>query len=140
MYTLAFRITNNQDSAHDVLQEAFIEVFKSLHQFGGKSTIGAWIKTIVIRKATRQTQFEQRFETFDEKHDEGIDYHQFVSSALEKIILNLPEGYRTVFTLVEIEGYKHSEIAKIFNISESTSRTQLHHAKKMLRKRLKGEK
>jgi len=139
MYTLAYRITNNPDLAHDVLQDAFIDVFRDLKSFKAKSTIGSWIKTIVIRKAVRQQKFEERFETFEEKHDKGIPYEEIASTVLEQAILNLPEGYRTVFTLVEVEGYKHTEIAKMLRISESTSRSQLYHAKKTLREQLKGE-
>jgi RNA polymerase sigma-70 factor (ECF subfamily) len=139
MYTLAYRITNNQDHAHDVLQDAFLAVFKDLKSFQSKSTLGAWIKTIVVRTAVRQQKFESRFERFEEQHDHGIPYEQFASAQLEKAIHNLPEGYRTVFTLVEIEGYKHQEIAGMLNISEGTSRSQLYHAKKLLRKQLKGE-
>jgi RNA polymerase sigma factor (sigma-70 family) len=139
MYTLAFRITNDPDQAHDVLQEAFMDVFNNLNSYQSKGTLGSWIKTIVIRKAIKQYKFDQRFESFEAKHDVGIDYQHFTSAALEREISNLPEGYRTVFTLVEIEGYKHTEIAKLLHISESTSRTQLHHAKKALQKRLKGE-
>lgn len=139
MYTLAFRITNNHDLAHDVLQESFLDVFRDLKNFKEHSTLGAWIKTIVIRRAVRLQRFEERFERLDESHDESIPYQQFASEALEAAILSLPEGYRTVFTLVEVEGYKHKEIAELLSISESTSRSQLHHAKKMLRKKLKGE-
>lgn len=139
MYTLAYRITNDHDQAHDVLQDAFIEVFRDLKSYNATGTIGSWIKTIVVRKATKKQQFEQRFESFEAKHDPGINYQKFTSVALEREISNLPEGYRTVFTLVEIEGYRHTEIAKMLNISESTSRTQLYHAKKTLQKRLKGE-
>lgn len=139
MYTLAFRITSDHDQAHDVLQDAFIEIFRDLKSFKATGTIGSWIKTIVVRKATKQQKYEQRFESFEAKHDPGIDYQKFTSVALEREISNLPEGYRTVFTLVEIEGYKHTEIAKMLKISESTSRTQLYHAKKTLQKKLQGE-
>ena len=139
MYTLAYRITSDPDQASDALQEAFIDVFRSLKSYKSNGTIGAWIKTIVIRKATKQMRFEQRFERFEEKHDTGIAYQTFSSSLLEKEIAALPEGYRTVFTLSEIEGYKHAEIADMLNISVSTSRTQLFHAKRTLREKLKHE-
>lgn len=140
MYTLAFRITGNGDSAHDVLQDAFIEVFRDLKNFKKQSTLGAWIKTIVVRKASKKSQHDQRFETFEEDvHDESVPYQEFNSSVLEKMILDLPDGYRTVFTLYEIEGYKHKEIGEMLQISEGTSRSQLLHAKKMLRKKLSGE-
>lgn len=139
MYTLAFRITNSRDLANDVLQDAFIEVFRDLGHFSGNGTLGSWIKTIVIRKAIRQQKFEERFETFEDKHDVGIPYEEISSTVLEKAILDLPEGYRTVFTLTEIEGYKHKEIAEMLDISVSTSRSQLYHAKKVLQEKLKGE-
>jgi RNA polymerase sigma factor (sigma-70 family) len=139
MYTLAYRITSDADLANDVLQDAFIDVFRDLKSFKSSGTIGSWIKTIVIRKATKQVRFENRFERFEEKHDVGISYQTFSSRLLEREISALPEGYRTVFTLSEIEGYKHAEIASMLNISVSTSRTQLFHAKRTLRERLKNE-
>ncbi|MFT4523305.1 MAG: RNA polymerase sigma factor (sigma-70 family) [Bacteroidia bacterium] len=140
MYTLAYRITNDQDAAHDVLQDAFIEVFRDLHTFKAKSTLGAWIKTIVARKAGKQVKFEQRYEALEiDLHDTAVPYEDIASILLEKIIAMLPIGCRTVFTLFEIEGYKHKEIANMLNIAESTSRTQLLHAKKLLREQLKGE-
>jgi RNA polymerase sigma factor (sigma-70 family) len=139
MYTLALRITNNSDLAHDVLQDAFLDVFRDLKSYKSTGTLGSWIKTIVIRKATKQLRFEQRYERFEEKHDTGAEYQMFSSTLLEREIAALPEGYRTVFTLSEIEGYKHKEIATMLNISVNTSRTQLYHAKKALQKKLKGE-
>lgn len=140
MYTLAFRITGNSDSAHDVLQDAFIQIFKDLASFKGQSTLGAWIKVIVARVAGKQFKYEQRFETFEEDvHDQAIAYQDIASTSLEKAIRDLPDGCRAVFTLFEIEGYKHREIAEILKFSESTSRSQLLHAKKLLRKKLKGE-
>ena len=139
MYTLAYRITNDHDQAQDVLQEAFIEVFRDLKNFKSTGTLGSWIKTILIRKATKQQKFDARYESFEEKHDVGIPYQEFTSTALEKAIQTLPEGYRTVFTLAEIEGYRHTEIGPMLGISESTSRSQLYQAKKALRKELEGE-
>jgi RNA polymerase sigma-70 factor, ECF subfamily len=140
MYTLAYRITGNNDSAHDVLQEAFLDVFKDLGSFKGQSTLGAWIKKIVVRKAGKQYRYDQRFEPYEEEvHDEAISYQEFTSSVLEKSIAALPDGCRTVFTLYEVEGYKHREIAKLLKFSENTSRSQLMHAKKLLRKKLSGE-
>ena len=88
MYTLAFRITSDHDQAHDVLQDAFIEIFRDLKSYKATGTIGSWIKTIVVRKATKQHKFEQRFESFEAKHDPGIDYQKFTSVALEREISN----------------------------------------------------
>jgi RNA polymerase sigma-70 factor (ECF subfamily) len=58
------------------------------------------------------------------------------SEYLEKVILSLPDGYRTVFLLTEVEGYTHEETARMLGISTGTSKSQLHHAKKMLKNRL----
>jgi RNA polymerase sigma-70 factor (ECF subfamily) len=58
------------------------------------------------------------------------------SEYLEKVILSLPDGYRAVFLLTEVEGYTHEETGKMLGISSGTSKSQLHHAKKMLRNRL----
>ncbi|MBI1307587.1 MAG: sigma-70 family RNA polymerase sigma factor [Bacteroidetes bacterium] len=140
MYTLAYRITGDEDMAHDALQEAFLEIFRDLKTFRASSTLGAWMKTIVVRKSVKKFRFEQQFETIDDNSEEyAIPYQEFASSALEREIQNLPEGCRTVFTLFEIEGYKHKEIAEMLNITPSTSRTQLLHAKKILRKKLSNE-
>ncbi len=138
MYTKAYRIVNNSDDAHDVLQEAFLEVFKDIHQFRGESSLGTWIKTIIIRKALRKQRIEFRYESLEERHHEGIEWPNALSGEhLHQAIQALPDGYRAVFTLVEVEGYSHKEVSSLLNISEGTSKSQLYHAKKMLQKLLK---
>jgi RNA polymerase sigma-70 factor (ECF subfamily) len=138
MYTKAYRIVNNADDAHDVLQEAFLEIFKDIHQFRGESTLGAWIKIIVIRKALQKQRIELRYESLEEKHEEGIEWPDALSSEhLHQAIQALPDGYRAVFTLVEVEGYAHKEVSSLLNISEGTSKSQLYHAKRMLQRLLK---
>ena len=141
MFTLAFRILNDYDEANDVLQEAFINVFQKIEQFKKQSSLGAWIKTIVIRTAIRHLKKHKDYDSFEpNKHDE-ITYNKenIDGKILEKIIMSLPVGYRTVFILSEIEGYKHKEIAEMLNISEGTSKSQLFNAKKILRDILKKD-
>ncbi len=140
MFTIAYRIVNNRDDAHDALQDAFIQVFRDIGQFRFNSTLGAWIKTIVVRTSLRQLSKNRHltFSDMDEvPSDEMILIPDTLSSEyLEKIILSLPDGYRTVFLLTEVEGYTHDETAKMLGISTGTSKSQLHHAKKMLKNRL----
>ncbi|MDO1447116.1 RNA polymerase sigma factor [Rhodocytophaga aerolata] len=140
MFTKAFRIVNNMDHAHDVLQEAFLEVFKDIGQFRGNSTLGAWIKTIVIRKALRKQRIEIKYESIHEiQHGEPAEWPDTLSGEqLHKAIQALPAGYRAVFTLIEIEGYSHKEVSTLLHISEGTSKSQLYHSKKMLQKMLKS--
>lgn len=139
MFTIALRIASDHDQACDILQDAFLEVFRDLKHFKQESTIGAWIKTIVIRRALRKNKTEYRYQPFDEKeHDSLVEQLQKINAGIiDKAINALPAGYRNVFTLVEIEGYSHKETAVLLGIAENTSRSQLHHAKKQLQTLLK---
>ncbi len=140
MFTIAYRIVSNRDDAHDALQDAFIQVFRDIAQYRFDSTLGAWIKTIVVRTSLKQLSKNRKlaFADLDEtKSNEMILIPDTLNSEyLEKIILSLPDGYRTVFLLTEVEGYSHEETAKMLGISTGTSKSQLHHAKKMLKNRL----
>jgi RNA polymerase sigma factor (sigma-70 family) len=138
MFTIAYRIVDNRDEAQDVLQEAFIEVFRNFHTFRGESSIGAWIKSIVVRKALKKLRNLTFTVSFGEN---GADFplelpNDLSGEYLEQLILDLPKGFRTVFLLFEVEGYSHQEIADMLKISESTSKSQLSRAKKSLRSKI----
>lgn len=142
MYTLSYRITGDFDAANDVLQEAFVKVFRGLNSFRAESTLGAWIKTIVVRTAYSYLRKEQHFfEPIENVAPSAqVDWgHYLDAEYLEKAILSLPEGYRTVFVLIEVEGYTHKEVAQLLGISEGTSKSQLFYAKRKLREILKSE-
>ncbi len=139
MYTLAYRITNDFDLAEDVLQEAFVKIFRGLSEFRGDSTIGAWIKTIVLRTALSKIKRRCFFEPLDPQASQNlIDWGDYLDAEyLEQAIRSLPEGYRAVFVLIEVEGYSHKEVAELLEISVGTSKSQLYYAKKRLRKAIK---
>ena len=138
MYTLAYRITGNFDDANDVIQEGFLQVFRNLRAFQGGSKLSTWIHTIIARAAIRKVKDRIYFEDIDTSAGPAlIDWGVSIDiEYLEKAIAALPEGYRTIFTLYEIEGFKHREIAEMVEISENTSKSQLFKAKKMLRQKL----
>jgi len=140
MFTTAFRIVNNRDDAHDALQDAFIQVFRDIGQYRFDSTLGAWIKTIVVRTSLRLLSKNRSlaFTDIDKVSSEDMILipDTLDSEYLEKVILSLPDGYRTVFLLTEVEGFSHEETAKMMGISTGTSKSQLHHAKKMLKRRI----
>lgn len=138
MFSTAYRITNDYDNANDALQDAFVEVFRNLDQFTFRSTLGAWIKTIVVRQAIRKQRLESRFETIDEaRHDQPTPLPDSLTGAeLDAAIRTLPDGARTVFLLAEVEGYAHKEIAQMLGISEGTSKSQVSYAKKLIRTRI----
>jgi RNA polymerase sigma factor (sigma-70 family) len=141
MYTLAYRITNSFEDAGDVLQEGFIDVFINLKSFKGKAQLGTWIHTIIARTAIRKIKTRINFEDLNDiPQPEIIEWGQEIDvQLLEKAISELPDGYRSIFTLYEIEGFKHGEIAQMMDISVSTSKTQLHKAKRMLIQKLRGK-
>jgi RNA polymerase sigma factor (sigma-70 family) len=138
MYTLAYRLTHDFEVANAVLQDGFMQAFRYMSNFRGESTLGAWLKTIVIRTAFRHIK---SLKTFDEITPEIsntlIDWGDSLDAEyLEKAIQSLPDGFRTVFVLIEIEGYTHKEVADMLTISEGTSKSQLFYAKQKLRKML----
>jgi GTP-binding protein LepA len=123
----------------NIPQEAFIEVFKNIASFRNESSLGTWIKTIVVRKAINKLKGESRFESLESvKNNEVYDWSDgFTAEYLNKAIFSLPDGARTVFILIEVEGYSHKEVATMLNISEGTSKSQLHYSKQQLQKKIK---
>jgi len=141
MFTLSYRITGDFEQAADVLQEAFVKIFKHLASFRRESTLGAWIKTIVIRTAYSQIRSNKPFiEPLENSQiPDQVDWGAFSNPEyLEKAIMDLPDGYRAVFTLIEVEGYPHKEVARMLGISVGTSKSQLFYAKKRLRETLQA--
>jgi RNA polymerase sigma factor (sigma-70 family) len=138
MFTTAWRILNDDDLAHDALQEGFVEVFRHLADFRGTSSLGAWIKTIMVRQALRLQRFEARYLTLDtEQHDQAVDVpDHLLGQQLEAAIASLPTGARTIFLLAEVEGYAHREIAQLLTVAEGTVKSQVSYARKLLKQRL----
>ena len=139
IFTTTYRILSDFDSANDSLQEAFIKVFQHINSFRGESSLGAWIKMIVVRTALDKFKKEKIFVSLDDAPSELIvnipdDYG---SEYLEKAVFELPDGFRTVFVMIEVEGYSHKEVAALLNISEGTSRSQLFYAKRRLREKIR---
>ena len=139
MFTLAYRVAGDFGLAEEILQDAFMKVYKGMHTFRGESTLGAWIKVIVVRTAYTKIRKKVSYDPLEYiNKDEHIQWgHALDIEYLEKAIMALPEGYRTVFTLIEIEGYGHKDVAAMLGISEGTSKSQLYYAKRKLRDTLK---
>lgn len=135
MFTLAYRISGDFGLAEEILQDAFLKVFRGLGSFRKESTLGAWIKTILVRTAYNKIRKKIRFSSLDYlPADEHIHWGSSLDTEyLEKAIVSLPDGYRSVFVLIEVEGYGHKEVSEMLGISEGTSKSQLFHAKKKLR-------
>ena len=145
MFNTTLRIVGDSDDAEDVMQEAFLKAFAKLDSYRGEVSFGAWLKRIVINKALdflrlkrEQLSLEDAAE-IGEMADEEADVveYKYTAEAIRKAIYTLPEGYRIVLSLILLEGYDHEEVSMILNISNATSRTQYHRAKKRLIELLK---
>ena len=140
VYSLAFRMLNNEELAHDVLQETYVEVFQQIKNLKHPEALVSWMKTITARKAIKAGKKQFEFDQLDQ-HPDPID-NQFDSwfdgEILDQAIRELPPSARAVFMLVAVEGYTHKETANLLGITESTSKSQLNYAKKLLKTRIKN--
>lgn len=136
MFTVLYRLLGNTEEAEEALQDGFIKVFKHLPSFQQKSTLGAWMKTVFVREALQRLRKTNLLESDSSiaEEQEGISFDDSLTGeVLEKAILSLEDGFRTVFLLVEVEGYKHREVAEMLHISVGTSKSQLSRSKLKLK-------
>ncbi|MEZ4951704.1 MAG: RNA polymerase sigma factor [Saprospiraceae bacterium] len=138
MFTISYRIAGDFGLAEEILQDAFIKIYRGLKGFRFESTLGAWIKIIVIRTAYSKIKKKVQFDPLEFAGTDSAIYisNKLDTEYLEKAIMDLPKGYRTVFWLVEVEGYAHREVSELLGISEGTSKSQLFYAKNKLREKL----
>ena len=136
MFTVLYRLLGNVEDAEDALQDGFLKVFSNISSFQGKSTIGAWMKIIFVREGLQRLRKNSlEFSNIDEAPsvENNVSFDDALTGeVLENAILSLDHGFRTVFLLVEVEGYKHKEVADMLEISEGTSKSQLSRAMKKL--------
>ncbi len=138
MLNVCRRYTRHYMEAEDILQDAFIQVFDKVHTFKFQGSFEGWIRRIVINTALKNYQkssFKKEqigIETYPDNPSAPEVFSQLGEEELLKLVANLPQGYRVVFNLYAIEGYSHKEIAEQLGIGESTSRSQLVKARKML--------
>lgn len=146
MYNVCKRMVNNTADAEDILQEAFMKVFDNIHTYRADSTIGAWIKQIVVnhclnfirKKKLLYVDVELAADPKDEINVE--ENFEMDVMYIKEAITELPDGYRTVFNLYLMEDYSHKEIAGMLNITESTAKTQYFKAKNKIREIIKNKK
>ncbi len=143
MYNICLRMTGHAADAEDVLQEAFLQVFKNLDKLSSDSSITAWIKRIVVNHCLsylrkKKVYFEEVGET-DAAEEAAVDEgaYALTVSAVKEAIGQLPHGYRTVLNLYIFEEYSHREIAEMLGITESTVKTQFMRAKEKVRQLVK---
>lgn len=145
LMTIALRYANTTFEAEDILQEAFIRIFQTLHGYRYQGSFEGWLKKIVVHMAINhyhkhQKHFPVARQEAEEEREPDASYEAIIdqlgAEELIQVIQSLPEGYRLVFNLYEMEGYTHKEISQMLGIQEGTSKSQLSKAKHLLRKLL----
>ncbi len=146
LLTVSRRYTPVNADAEDVLQDAFIKIFGAIRQFDvDKGSLEGWMRKIVINTALKRLNkkcftHERSVEQFDDIQLHPSVYSHLQAEDVMKLINTLPDGYRQVFNLSVVEGYSHKEIGSMLEIGESTSRSNLSKAKKLLRTKLSNQK
>lgn len=150
MLIVALRFVKDTMEAEDIVQEAFIKAFSKLDQYRAEVSFGAWLKRIVVNRCidVLKSKKQQLIELEDHHlnvvdtndNNEWLVDDDITIEDVKLAIEELPEKYRYVVMLYLIEGYDHSEISEILNISEVASRTQLSRGKQKLQTVLKTEK
>ncbi|WP_339711835.1 RNA polymerase sigma factor [uncultured Kriegella sp.] len=130
--------------AEDAMVNGFVKAFKKLDTFRNEGSFEGWLRRIMVRECISHLR-KRQFVVYDDSLFERATLQitnttsEFDAEYIQRLIDALPEGYRAVFVMYAVEGYKHQDIAEILNISESTSKSQLYKARKWLQERLKQQ-
>src|SRR4051794_17237604 len=144
VYSLCLRMTGNVSEAEDLTQEVFIQLFRKIGSFRGDSAFSTWLHRLTVNQVLMH--FRRRSVRNERTSDDGEMPEQTVRGsanpnkmqvidriALKNAIAELPNGYRNVFVLHDVEGFEHEEVARMMGISVGTSKSQLHKARLKLR-------
>jgi RNA polymerase sigma-70 factor (ECF subfamily) len=143
-YSLTLRMTGSQTEAEDLTQEVFIQLFRKVGSFRGDSAFSTWLHRLTVNQVLMH--FRRRSYKNEKTSEDGEMPEQTVQGtanpnrmpvvdriALKNAIAELPNGYRNVFLLHDVEGFEHEEVARHLGISVGTSKSQLHKARLKLR-------
>ncbi len=143
-YSLCLRMTSSQTDAEDLTQEVFIQLFRKIGSFRGDSAFSTWLHRMTVNQVLMH--FRRRSVKNERTSEDGEMPEQMVRGtanpnrmqvvdriALKNAIALLPNGYRNVFILHDVEGFEHEEVARKMGISVGTSKSQLHKARLKLR-------
>ena len=156
LYRVTYAILRDEAEAEDVIQDAYVRAYQHLDQFAGYAPFSIWLTRIAVHEALRRLQLRKRSQQFEDiEHDEdsfmngaettlaetSLDPEQRASNAelgqlLEKAVLDLPEQYRTVIMLRDVEELSTAETAAALELTEQNVKVRLHRGRAMMRDRL----
>lgn len=135
------------ETAEEIMLNGFFKIFTKLDSFSHQGSFEGWIRRIMVRECIDYLRKKDPFkysETIEEEKSPAIEEEQedtgIAMDDLQQVIDELPSGYKTVFVMYAVDGFKHAEIAQALNISENTSKTQYRKARLMLQEELKNMK
>jgi len=142
MFAVCMRYSKNREEAEDILQDGFVQVFKSLHHFKFAGSFEGWIRKIMVYTAVANYRAKLKMHVvmnMEEVENIAMVNNEDIIAQLGKkellnIVQSLPPMYRMVFNLYVFEGLKHREIAKELGIAEGTSKSNLFDAKMILQR------
>ena len=149
VYSLCLRMTRNVEEAEDLTQEAFIQIFLKIHTFRGESAFSTWLHRVAVnivlmrlrRRKLDERSLEYMTDSPEQKSEPALlgTEDSLLSCSVDRLTIeealdHLPPGYRLIFVLHDILGYEHQEIAEILGCSCGNGKSQLHKARKKLRK------
>lgn len=140
MLSVCRQYIKDAQQAEDSMISAFMKVFTHLNTFQFNGSFEGWIRRIMVNESISYLRVHKKVqfmddETFFEERFNAIE-SQFSVDEIQFLIDGLPDGYRMVFNLYAIEGYKHQEIATLLGITEGTSKSQLSHARRTLQNQI----
>ncbi len=126
--------------AEDIMITAFMKVFVNLKNFQHNGSFEGWIRRIMVNECISHIRVQKKVAFLDEEDYSEDSFNniesQFSVDDIQFLIDSLPDGYKMIFNLYAIEGYKHQEIASMLGINEGTSKSQLSHARKILKEHI----
>lgn len=142
LFATAIRHTNCREDAEDVLQDSFVKIFKHVKSYRQDYSFEGWMRRIVVNTAITQYRKNLKHSHHQDIADvpatpkdlENYSDPEFTAEELDLAIAQLPLGYRTVFCMYVVEGFKHQEIAEKLGIDVNTSKSQLSRARKYLQR------
>ena len=143
LFTVCLKYSRNHEEAQDNLQESFLIIFDKLKQFKNEGSFEGWAKRLVVNYVLQQYRKQGTFlelvsDNIFVVEEIEIEDESITMEFLLKIIQELPDRYRLIFNLYVVDGYSHKEIAKMLEINEGTSKSNLARAKMILKEKIQN--
>ena len=141
LFSVCLKYSRNYHEAEDNLQDAFITILKSVEQFKGKGSFEGWMKRITVNTVLQKYRKQRVYnlsneEQIEEEAEVKIEDIAIPLDFLLKIVQELPDRYRLVFTMYVLDDYPHKEISEEMGISVGTSKSNLARARKILKTKI----